>query len=233
MRLSELKHYNYLKVYNSIVQGNDTHLKILKNTGISRYTISEITNNLVERGILEVSVPKRDEVGRRVNKYKASNNYFCVFIDKQEKFFSTIGITTSGSANIRFDYRVDHNGLSSQEVFDEYVMKQITGDDIFKYCMAIYLINGDDIKVNNEVIKAKKEDLIIESLIAPEKMILFEFNGKCIMSLYGHIHYTDDDRYTLCNHLNFDEIITLQGDLYYESFNALQVIAMKNIENII
>ena len=233
MKLSELKHHNYLKVYNSIVRGNDTHFKILKDTGISRYTISEITNNLVERNILEVTIPKRDEVGRRINKYKASNNYFCVFIDKQEKFFSTIGITTSGSANIRFDYRVDHNGLSAQEVFDKFVMNQIKKDEIFKYCMAIYLINGDDLKTNNEVIKTTKESLIIESLTNTDKMILFEFNGRCVMSLYGRIHHTDTDKYTLSNDLEFDEIITLQGDLYYESFNALQIIATKNIEKII
>lgn len=233
MKLSELKRLNYLSVYNSIANGNDTHSKILKNTGISRFTISEITNSLVKRNILEVTIQKSDKAGRRTNKYRASNKYYCLFIEKQDSFFSTIGITTDGTSNIRFDYNINHNGLTPQEVFDSFVMNEIKNLENFKYCIAIYLINGDEIETTSNVIKASKEDIIIQSLINPDKMILFEINNKCYMALYGHIHISNDNKITLCNHIKFDEIISIQGNLYFESFNALQVIAKKNIEYII
>ena len=233
MKLSDLKHYNYLSVYNSIVNGNNTHSKILKDTGISRYTISEITNNLVEKNILKVSILKSSKAGRRTNIYEASNEYYCLFIEKQDDVFSTIGITTNGMSNIRFDFSINHDGLSPQEVFDNLVMNEVKNLDNLKFCTDIYLINGDDIKTNESVIKATKESLIVKSLIDPNKMMLFEINNECIMALYGHIQFTKLNKFPLCDCLKFDEIITIQGNLYFESFNALKIIAMKNIERII
>ena len=233
MKLSELRHLNNLKVYSAILQGNDTHSKIIKCTGISRFTVSEITNDLVRRNFLNLSIPKRTEVGRRINKYSATNKYFCIFIDKQDDCFSIIGIDTSGNANIRFEYSTNHNGQSAQEVFDNFVLYDIKNSEIFEYCMAIYLINGKEIIVNDEIIKTTKEDLIVTSLSNTEKAILFEINNKCIMSLYGHIHYSDTDRYTLCKYFSFDEFYTIQGNLYYEAFHSLQILTKKAIEKII
>ena len=53
------------------------------------------------------------------------------------------------------------------------------------------------------------------------------------MSLYSHIHIPDVDIDTLCKAIKFDEVYTLRGDLYYETFEALKRIARLNIEKVI
>ena len=99
--------------------------------------------------------------------------------------------------------------------------------------MRIFLINGDTVKTTDEITKTTKEDLIISTLMKADKTILFEINNNCTMVLYGHIHHTELDKRELCKLFDFDEVITLQGNLYYESFNALQVLTRKYIEEII
>ncbi len=235
MNLFELKHMNALSVYQSILAGIDTLSGISKETGISLLTVSELANNMVKRELLDISKPKRDKVGRRVHRFKPSHKYFTIFIDKQNQYFSTIGISTNGTAVERFDYPLNYEKRTCQDVLTNYVIKRVKSSPSYKYCMAIYLLGAenDNFVLDDDIILINKEDLIAKSLVDKNKTILFDFNDRCMMSLYSNIHYTSADKETLCKVFKFDAIYTFRGDLYYEAFEALTRIAKINIESII
>ncbi|MBE6673743.1 MAG: hypothetical protein E7596_01395 [Ruminococcaceae bacterium] len=235
MNLFELRHRNALSVYQSILDGIDTLSGISKETGISLLTVSELANDMVRRELLDISKPKRDKVGRRVHKFKPSHKYYTIFIDKQSQYFSTIGISTSGIAVERFDYPLNYEKRTCQDVLTNYVIKRVKSSPNFKYCMAIYLLGAenDNFVIDDDIIMINKEDLIAKSFADKNKTILFDFNDKYIMSLYSNIHYTTADKETICKVFNFDSIYTFRGNLYYESFDALTRIAKMNIEIII
>lgn len=235
MNLFELKHRNALSVYQSILDGIDTLSGISKATGISLLTVSELANDMVRRELLDISKPKQDKVGRRVHRFKPSHKYFSIFIDKQAQYFSTIGISTNGIAVERFDYPLNYEKRTCQDVLTNHVLKRVKSSPSYKYCMAIYLLGAenDNFVLDDDIILINKEDLIAKSLADKNKAILLDFNGKCILSLYSNIHYTSADKETICKVLSFDSIYTFRGDLYYDSFEALTRIAKMNIESII
>ena len=101
--------------------------------------------------------------------------------------------------------------------------------------MAIYLLGDekDELDVENGIIKTTKEDLIITAFKDKNKAMLFEFNGKCIVSLYSHVYVPKVSKVELTKAIPFDSICAFSGDLYFNSFDALQRIAMINLENLI
>lgn len=235
MNLFELKRKNSLSIYRSILEGSNTISRISKVTGISQLTVCELSNELVARGILDISKPKQASKGRRTHVFAPSNKYFSIFIDVQKSYYSVIGISTSGIAVERFDYPINYEKRSKQEVFDKYVINRIRNSESFKYCMAIYLLDNseNELFVDSEIIKTSKEELIATSLSNPKKTILFEFNGKYIISLYSHLQFPSVDKELLCKAIHFDEIYYFEGDLYFEAFDSLKRIAMNNLESLI
>lgn len=235
MDLFDLKHNNAVLIYKSILNGKNTLSDIAKDTGISLLTVSELANDMVKREILDISKPRRDGVGRRKHVFRPSHKYFSYFIDRQQKYFSTIGISTDGLAVERFDYPLNYEKKTMQEVLDKNVLRRIRTSPSYKYCMAIYLIGdeNDNFVVDSDVIKTTKEELIALSLADKDKLSLFEFNGKCMMSLYYHLHKSDTDTASLCKIIPFDNVYTFEGNLYYDAFESLKRIAITNIENII
>ena len=189
-----------------------------------------------KRKILIVKSPKVDRLGRRTYIYEASRNYFCYFIEKQEDHFSIIAIDTSGIAIDRFDYKLNFEKRTENGVLNDCILKVISRRPNYKYCMSIYLL-GDDIdnleSFELPIIKISKEKLIAISLSKPTTTSLFEFDNKIIISLYSHLQYPTVDKETLCKAINFDEIYSFFGKLYFECFDSLKRIAAINLENII
>lgn len=235
MQLYEMRHNNAVEVYRAVLNGDNTHSKISKSIGISRLTVCEITNEFVKRDILDIAKPKQDKRGRRTHIFKPSHKYYSIFIDKQERYFSTIGISTNGEATIRFDYPVNYEKRTSDQVLNELVIPRVKNHPSFKYCMAIYLLGNDldELTVSEDVIKISKEDMIAQALADENKIRVFDFNGKYIVSLYSHIYYPTVSLEALCNALPVDEVLTYRGDLYYECFDALTFVTKNNLEDMI
>ena len=235
INLFDLRRENSLRIYRSIHRGKDALYSIAKETGISLLTVCELANILVAREILEIEKPKQNRVGRPRHKFTPSHKYYCIFIDKQKEFFSTIGISTNGSAIERFDYPLNFEKRSCQEVI-EIVLNRVYENPHYKYCMAIYLLGDDNEELNvpDNVIRTTKEHLIATSLADESKIRLFEFDGeKCILSLYSHLQYPKVSKDEICKIIKIDELYTFSGNLFFESFEALQKIAIINLENII
>ena len=235
MNLNELKRKNSVSIYRAILDGFDTIAAISDETGICQLTVCELANELVSREILDMTKPRRNIRGRRIHHFKPSHKYFSIFIEVQKEFFTIIGISTSGSVIERFDYPLEYEGYSRQEVFDSFVLKRLYSSDNFRHCMAIYLIGdtGDELVVGEGVTKISKELLIATAFADKNKLKLFDFNGKYIMSLYSHIHHPTVGLTALTKAIPFDEICTYQGDLYFESFEALERITKINLESVI
>ena len=235
MNLFELRKQNSLARYDAILSGVNSAVGLAKATNLSVMTIGAICRHMAKKEIIEMSSVKRDSIGRRPYRYKSSHKYYSYFIDRQSKFFSTIAISSDGISVDRFDYPINYQGKTPQDVLVENVISRIKSNPNHKYCMAIYLINGKDdcFVLDNDIINVNKEEIIAESLAVKNKTSLFDFNGKLIMSLYSRIHIPDVDIDTLCKAIKFDEVYTLRGDLYYETFEALKRIARLNIEKVI
>lgn len=235
MNLAELRRKNAVSVYRCILSSITTISAISKETGISQLTVCELANELVKREILDISKPRRNIKGRRIHYFSPSHKYFCIFIDVQKTYFSTIGISTSGEAVERFDYPLDYENRTKQEVLDKYVMPRIRTSLSYKYCTAIYMLGDENntLSVDSDVIKSTKENLIAYSLADKNKMKLFDFNGKYITSLYSHLHYPTVSKDLLLKTIPFDEICSFQGDLYFDTFNALQLLAKEKLEELI
>ena len=235
MNLFELRKQNSLAIYDAILSGINSATGISKATGLTVMAIWSICRKMAEKEIIEMTSPKRDSVGRRPYKYKSSHKYYSYFIDRQSKFFSTIAISSDGISVDRFDYPINYQGKTAQVVLVENVLHRIRSNPNHKYCMAIYLINGenDGFVLDDDITMVNKEEIIAESLAFKDKTTLFDFNGKLVMSLYSHIHIPNVDIDTLCKAIKFDEVYTLRGDLYYETFESLKRIARLNIEKVI
>ncbi len=235
MNLTELKRKNSVSIYRCILDGIKTTIPISKVTGMSQLTVCELANEMVSRELLDMTKPRRNIKGRRIHYFQPSHKYFSVFIDIQKDFICTIGISTSGSVAERFDFPKNYEGNTVQQVLTEHVIKKLRNSSNFKYCMATYLLgdDNDEYVVDEDIIKITKENLIVAAFEDKNKAKLFEFNGKCIVSLYSHTYTPNADKSILMNAIGFDESCTYNGDLYFDSFDALQRIAMKNLENII
>lgn len=235
MNLAQLKRKNSVSIYQCILSNITTISAISKETGISQLTVCELANEMVKREILDISKPRRNIKGRRIHYFSPSHKYFSIFIDVQKNFFTTIGITTSGEAIERFDYPLNYENKSCQEVLDEYVMPHIRNSSNYKYCTSIFMLGDTNnaLTVDSDVIKSTKEDLIAYSLADKHKIKLFDFNGRYIMSLYSHIHYPKVPKELLLKAIPFDEIISFQGDLYFDAFDALQLVSKEKLEEII
>lgn len=235
MNLTELKRKNSVSIYRCILDGINTTIPISKATGISQLTVCELANEMVRREILNMTKPRRNVKGRRIHNFQPSNKYFSVFIEIQEDFICTIGISTSGSVTERFDFPKNYEGKTTQQVLTEYVIKKLKNTSSFKYCLATYLLgdDNDEYVVDTDIIKTTKESLIVSAFEDKNKAKLFEFNGKCIVSLYSHTYTPQAEKSLLLKAIPFDEVCTYSGDLYFDSFDALQRITMKNLERII
>lgn len=235
MTLAELKRKNAVSIYRSILDGYNTIISISKVTGISQLTICELANEMVKKELLDMTIPKREAKGRRAHCFLPSHRYFTAFIDVQKDYICTIGISTSGSVVERFDFPINYEGKSTNDVIKEFVISKLKNSPNFKYCLAIYLLTDDTVSydIDASVTKITKEELIASAFSDRNKAILFDFSGKYIVSLYSHNYSPTADKNTLISAIPFDEICTYEGDLYFDSFDALQKIAMKNLENII
>jgi len=235
MNLTELKRKNSVSIYRCILDGINTAIPISKITGMSQLTVCELANEMVKRELLDVTMPRRNVKGRRIHNFQPSHKYFSAFIDIQKDFICTIGISTSGSVAERFDYPINFENHTIQEILNKYVIKRLKSSKSFKYCLGIYLLGDDknEYIVDDDIIKSTKENLIVSAFSDTNKAKLFEFNGKCIVSLYSHIYTPRVDKASLMKAIPFDEICTYNGDLYFDSFDALQRIAMINLENMI
>lgn len=235
MNLLDLKKHNSIAIYNCIRNGINTLSSITEATGISKITVSTLTIEMQRREIILVNRPKVDRHGRRTNVYEASRNYFCYFIEKLEDHFSVIAIDTSGYSIDRFDYKLNFGRRSENSILNDCILRIISRRPNYQYCMAIYLL-GDDIEKLEptlDVIKISKEHLIAMSLANQDTTSLFEFDNQIIISLYSHLQFPSVDKGTLCKIIKFDEIYSFVGKLYFECFDSLQRIAIKNLEKII
>ena len=231
MNLLELKHYNTVNIYNEILSGKNTINSIAKQLKISNLSVCKLANNLAKKKIIEISAPPRDKVGRRCHIYTPSHKYYSIFIDKQQDAFCVIGISTNGKSVLRFDFDINYEGKTAQDVFDNYVLDEIKSNPNFKFCLAIYLsgINIDEILTDDTVIKASKEEIIVHSLMDKNKIMLFEFDNKLILSIYSHIHYPQADKKSLYDAMPIHELISFTGGLYFETFDALNRITSKKL----
>lgn len=235
MKISELRYQNTILIYRTILSGIDNAKGIAEATGLSMMTVSKITHSLVDREILELHKPKRNVTGRRIHRFKPSHKYFCYFIDMQKDYFSTIGISTNGTAVERFDYPINYEDRGSQAVFDDLVLKRIKSKDSYKYCTCIFLLGNEasKLKCDDTIIRITKEELIAESLSDVDKTIFFDFNGKYAISLYSHIIFPNLNKKEIFKITDFDDEYNFTGELYFESFNALEIKSTKKLEEFI
>ena len=198
-------------------------------------TVCELANEMVDRELLDMTKPRRNIKGRRIHYFQPSHKYFSVFIDIQKDFICTIGISTSGNVVERFDFSINYEEKTTQQVLTDCVLKKLRNSPNYKYCMAVYLLSdgNDEYEVEENVIKTTKENLIVTAFADNNKIKLFEFNGSCIVSLYSHTYVPKVEKAILLKAIPFDEICSYNGDLYFDSFDALQRIAMINLENLI
>lgn len=236
MNLLELKRSNSIKIYRAILNGINTLDGLTAATGISKITVSALTRDMCRKNILLIKRPKLDRVGKPQNIYIAAKGYFCYFIDKNPDHFSVIAIDTTGEAIDRFDFKLSYESRTVNSILNDCIVKTIKRRTNYEHCMGIYLLGNDIDKLEPSVpmYKTTKEELIALSLANEDKASLFEFNNeKIIISLYSHLHYPTIDKNTLCKAIDFDEIYSFSGKLYYESFDSLQRIAIKCLENLI
>ena len=235
MNLTELKRKNSVSIYQCILNGANSIIPISETTGLSRLAVSDLANELVERGILDMTKPRRNVKGRRIHYFQPSNKYFTAFIDVQSEYICTIGISTAGKVTVRFDIAKNYERQSTQQVLTDFVIKRLKESPNYKYCLAVYLIGNeiDELTVDESIIKTTKEDLIVSAFSDKNKAMLFEFNGKLVVSLYSHTYVPTLDKRTLMKAIPFDEICSYDGNLYFESYDALQRIAMINLEKFI
>lgn len=235
MNLSELKRSNCVSIYRCILQGINTIIPIAKEVGICQLATCELLNEMVSREILDMTKPRRNVKGRRIHHFHPSNKFFSVFIEIQQEYISTIGISTSGHVTERFDLPKNYEGHTVQEVINDYVLKNLKKRPNFKYCLAIYLLGDDknELTVESEIIKTTKEIMIVSAFSEANKAMLFDINGKLVVSIYSHTYIPTVDKNALMSAIPFDEVCTYEGDLYFDCFDALQRIAMKNLENLI
>ena len=235
MNLIELKRYNTLSIYNEILKGKNTINALARELEISNLSVCKLMRNLQRKGIIEISAPPRDYRGRRCFVYTPSHKYYSIFIDKQADAFCVIGISTNGKANIRFDFDINYGGKTAQEVFDSCVLDEIKNSPEYQYCLAIYLcgLNIDEIETDDTVIKTTKGEIIVEAYKDESKIMLFEINGRLILSTYSHVSFPTVTKEALSEAIPIHEVLTFAGELYFETFNALCNISARNLEKII
>lgn len=235
MNLTELKRKNSVSIYRCILDGINSTIPIAKTIGLSQLTVCELANEMVAREILDITKPKRNVKGRRIHYFQPSHKFYTAIIDVQKNFICTIGITPSGNVTERFDYPVNYLDKTVQQILSDHVIKKLKNCQSFKYCTSVYVLcdSNDSYDVGEDITVTTKERLIVDAIAHKDKAMLFEFNGKCLVSLYSHVYQPKVSKDELIKAIPFDEFRCYDGDLFEIFIDSIQRIATKRLEDVI
>ena len=236
MEYSDLRKQNTLAIFNSITKGNNTLNAIASDVGISKMTACELTQELIKKNIIKVETIAQGRVGRRPNLYSVIDKYHCMYFEETEKSFCCISIDINGHVIDRFDH-VFRKELSKKEnvklLFQKFRKKRIFG----KYCIDVFAVCKDDtaLLLPKNVIRTNKERIILTSLSENDKIILFKFGKKLVISAYSHIHYPKRGvgEITISKVFNIDKIYSFCDELYDGLFLAMQRHSLDKISHLI
>ena len=199
-------------------------------------TASELTRALIEQNIIECTTLPQGKAGRRPNIYNVINKYHCMFFEEIGRSFCCISIDINGNVIERFDY-VLRKELNLKENV-KLLYKKFRSKKIFnKYCVGVFAVCSDETAkhVPINTIITTKEDIILNNLSDPSKVILFKLGKKLAISAYSHIHYPKNGigEASINKALEIDNTYTFSDELYDGLFLAMQKYSLNQLSNYI
>lgn len=235
MKHNEMLKANSLLVFGAIKNGYDTILKLTEHLGIGHATIEKICTDLVSRKILIAEKKKLGVKGRCAVSYAVCPEHYCAYIEESNECFSCILINMQKYAIERFDKRKFVVTVPLSEVISR-VDRTITArEDYSVFCRGIYIVCTDETAslMPSYFKRINKEEFIVNSLKSDDKISLFEFPDKCILSTYGKVIYTKAKRKGIEHVFTPDEVFKIKKPFYEEIFSALQMSALNELKHLI
>ena len=235
MKHNEMLKTNSILVFEAVNQGYDTIIKLTEHLGLGHATVEKVCTDLVNRKILISEKLKSGAKGRCAFSYSVCRDHYCAYVEESEECFSCILINMSQYAIERFDKRKFVYSVPLSEVISR-VDKAITSrDDYTTFCKGIYISCNDDTAslIPPYFKRINKEDFIVNALKSDDKISVFEFPNKCILSIYGNIIHTNAKRRGIEHVFTPDEIFKIKKPFYEEIFLALQMSAFKELKLLI
>ncbi len=225
MLINDMKHQNMLNIFKSIINGKNTLNDIAKEVGVSKVTACELTKILVAKNLIKFENPPRNIRGKRPNIYSVVNDYHCMYFEELRRRFCCISIDINGTVIDRFDciYRTDLNKEQNLKI----LYKKFRKSRAFrKYCIDIFAVCSDETAkyLPKNTIRATKEEIILNCLSEPDKVILFQLHKTLALSVYSHIHYPQKGVGNILANkvLNIDKTYHFRKELYDGLFLAMQ-----------
>jgi hypothetical protein len=192
MTHEEIRNKNIALVFKAIINGSNTIKKIINTTRLATQTVWSIIDEYTKKGIIEIQKPVKDSVGRRMHIYSISKLVHCMYFEECPRSYSCIAINIEGKVVHRFDHAKIKDLTPEQDL--KILYKKLKSYKHYKnYCVDIIGVCSEKINtlLPSMVLKTTQEKLVIDFLSEPDKIILFNFDGKLVTSAFGNAIYHD------------------------------------------
>ncbi len=236
LETNDIRKQNMIAIFKSIAYGNSSLSSIARDVGISKMTACDLTRLLIDKNIIKCETLPQGKVGRRPNIYSIIDKYHCMFFEEVGRSYCCISIDINGNVIERFDY-VLRNDISKKENI-RLLYKKFRKKKIFnKYCIGVFGVCSDETAkyLPNDTIKTTKEDIILQYLSEPSKVILFKLGKRLVISAYSHIHYPKSGvgETTANKVLTIDKTYSFCDELYDGLFLAMQQYSLDKLSRLI
>ena len=236
MDIFDIRRQNIVNIFDSIMRGNNTLNAIAKDTGVTKMTASELTRDLISKGIIKYDTFPRTIRGKRPYIYSIVDNYHCMFFEETPRSFSCISLDVNGHVIDRFDH-IFRKELSKKQNVDILFQKFRKKPAFKKYCIEVLACCSSDTAkyLPKNVNISTKENIILDNLSERDKVVLFNMGSKIILSTYSHYHTVSKGvkEKTINKVLNVDKVYTFHEQLYDGLFLAMQVRIINKLREMI
>jgi len=235
--LYDIRRRNLLKIFKSILNGNDTVKTIHSDTGIGQLTVWECTKTLTEMRLIDVTRPKQETRGRRTMHFSVSGKFYAVYFIEHNENFSCLALNSKDKVVARFEHVKRRDFTTLKDSVKAFCGKIRKIPDFYRYCVGVYGTCSE--KVATLMPKSfnlvSKEDLIIEGFSSEDKISLIKINDKITVSYNGRLYNPPDDVdvENIKKVAPIDEYCEYEGELFYGIYDALIRIISKNMLKLI
>ena len=186
--------------------------------------------NFISCGSFELKSLEASSKGRPEYSFSVSPKIFSAFFYQSLSRADIIFINAYSDVVGRYEYMFDKN-ISSKENFQK-ALSIILDNENYGNCTSVYVTCQDKFKslVPNSFNFTNEREMIMDSYINNDEVIVFKFGRDLYLSLYGRISTLPTKIEDIEKVVNIDKVYSFKkDDIMVEMINSLQYITIKNM----
>lgn len=233
MKHDAMRNSNALRIFNSVKNGNTSVEEIMEDTGLSHVTVKDIGKLLTENRIFKAYTQLNDKRGRPSYNFKISENPYSVYMEEDKYSYILIAINAYSQVIFRHDY-IKRLKFTFGENLARAINTVVSRPDYLN-CFNFFG-NCDEASSTlfpDFITKINLKEFIVKSVAPKDKTVIVEFDDKCYLSLYGHMHKTEAKIKGIERVIKCDTLISYKKDIIEGIFDSLRGATLLKMEEII